>query len=81
MGELMSSSKEIIYDEGLTDYANKYKKTLQREVLQELKDEIIKLESGWYWRSVSENGVTSFDKDTLSYVHKLIDEKIKELSE
>lgn len=56
-------------------------KAVPIEVLYELKEEISKLESGWYWRSVSENGVTSFDKDTLSYVHKLIDEKIKELSE
>lgn len=43
MGELMSSSKEITYDEGLTDYADKYKKTIQRDVLQEIRQEITNL--------------------------------------
>ena len=46
MGELMSSSRKmfadgIAYNEGLTDYANNYKKTLQREVLQEIRQEIV----------------------------------------
>ena len=30
----------IAYNEGLTDYANKYKQTLQRDVLQEIRQEI-----------------------------------------
>ena len=50
------------------------------EVLYELQEEISKLQSGWYWYPVSEYGnrVMPFDKGTLFYVNKLIDDKIKE---
>ena len=53
------------------------------EVLYELQEEMTKLQSGWYWYPVSEYGnkedyVMPYDKGTLFYVNKLIDDKIKE---
>lgn len=75
MGELMSSSKEIIYDEGLTDYADKYRKSLQREVLQEIRQEI----NDEFLRCDA-NAWSDIAKGLLS-ARCIIDHKIKELSE
>ena len=72
MGELMSSSKKTIYDEGLTDYAEKYRKTIQREVLQEIREEIEKSVDSYY-EGQFRNG--------LCKALNIIDSKMKELSE
>ena len=73
MGELMSSSKKMFeYDEGLTDYANKYKKTIQCEVLQELREEIEKCADSYYEGQFRQG---------LCKALKILDIKIKELSE
>ena len=80
MVELMSSSRKmfadgIAYNEGLTDYANKYKQTLQRDVLQEIRQEI----NDEFLRCDA-NAWSDVAKGLLS-ARCIIDKKIKELSE
>lgn len=81
MGELMSSSKEITYDEGLTDYANKYKKTLQCEVLQEIQNKTYRLHPINRGDNDYANGVYDGMCIVIDIVCNTIDSKIKELSE
>lgn len=76
MGDLLlSSADEIEYNNDLTDYANKYKKTLQREVLQEIRQEV----NDEFLRCDA-NAWTDIAKGLLS-ARCIIDKKIKELSE
>ena len=75
MGELMSSSKEIIYDEGLTDYADKYKKTIQREILQEIRQEIENEYNNFHNRSK----IWAERCCGIASALEIIDKKIKEL--
>ena len=86
MGDLLlSSADEIEYNNDLTDYADKYRKTLQREILQEIQQEIeCNMESitGKYDKSTPTRDLPSYKiernegrKECLA----IIDDKMQEL--
>ena len=74
---------DYIADRIVEIVAKKYQSKQVIEVLQELQGEIDKLKGGYYPVSEFGNGADSviqYDIGTLFYVHKIIDEKIEELS-